>query len=153
MVKKKPKLPVTFGVAGRPRKFTLEEVNVFANELLEWLKDPLHIWFKDFCLDKDLNPDFMAEWAEESEIFRGAYTQAKARQESRLVNGGLTGGFNSAITKLVLNHSHDWIEKQEIKTTDIAPNEELNAARHEIMILKAKLDNVESQIKNKSEAE
>lgn len=117
MVKKKikPKAPLEFGYAGRPKRFTLEEIDAFADELMEWLKEEKHIWFKDFCLDKDLDPDFMAEWAEESPKFRGAYTVAKKRQESRLVNGGLIGGFNSNITKLVLNHSHGWIEQTQMQ--------------------------------------
>lgn len=100
---------------GRPKKYSTEDIEKFADELLLWMKIPTNVWFKDFCLDKDIDPDFMAEWADENEKFNGAYRLAKARQESRLVNGALTEVYNGSVAKFVLANVHNWTEKQETK--------------------------------------
>lgn len=105
------------GEGGRPRRYSLEQIDVFADELIEWTKIPTNVWFKDFCLDKGLDPDLMSEWASESERFCGAYRLAKQRQESRLVNGGLTEMYNGSIVKFVLANAHAWADKQETKVS------------------------------------
>jgi hypothetical protein len=107
---------------GRPRKYTPDEINAFADELVEWLRIPTNIWFKDFCLDKNIDPDLMSEWADENEKFSGAYKLAKQRQESRLVNGGLLNAFNGSIVKLVLANAHGWVDRQETKISGSAAN-------------------------------
>jgi hypothetical protein len=112
----------TNGEGGRPRKYTNKQIDAFADELLEWLKNPENIWFKDFCLDKDINPDLMSLWADESDRFSGAYALAKARQESRLVNGGLKETYNGSIVKFVLANAHGWADKQESKVSGDAAN-------------------------------
>ena len=99
---------------GRPTKYTPEKIDAFADELLQWLKCPTNVWFKDFCINMDIDPDYMSEWAAENEKFSGAYRLAKARQESRLVNGGLLNAFNPGIVKFVLQNAHNWREKTEI---------------------------------------
>jgi hypothetical protein len=107
---------------GRPVKFTPEVIDGFADELIAWLKNPMNIWFKDFCLDKDINPDLMSDWASVSEKFSGAYRLAKQRQESRLVNGGLNELYNGSIVKFVLANAHGWTDKQETKVSGDAAN-------------------------------
>lgn len=93
---------------GRPRKYSTEDIERFADEFATWLKDPSHIWFKDFALEKDIDPDFLSEWAKENDKFNGIYKIARHRQESRLVNGGLMNAFNGTIVKLVLANAHGW---------------------------------------------
>lgn len=108
---------------GRPRRYSIEDIERYADELKQWLKDPNHIWFKDFCLDRDIDPDFMAEWAEENNKFNGVYKLAKHRQESRLVNGGLMNVYNGNIVKLVLANAHNWkTDRQETKLSGDASN-------------------------------
>lgn len=107
---------------GRPRKYDLSKINSFADELIAWMKIPTNVWFKDFCLDKDIDPDLMSEWAKESEKFSGAYKLAKARQESRLVNGGLMETYNGGIVKFVLANAHGWSDRQETKVSGDAVN-------------------------------
>jgi hypothetical protein len=103
---------------GRPRRYSTEDIERYADELKVWLTDPSHVWFKDFCLDNDINPDLMSEWAEENEKFSGAHALAKHRQESRLVNGGLVNAYNGAIVKLVLANAHGWkTDKTETKVS------------------------------------
>lgn len=106
---------------GRPKKYSTNEIEAFADEFSVWLKVPTNVWFKDFCLERDINPDFMAEWAEENKKFRGIYKLAKHRQESRLVNGGLSSQYNSTIVKLVLSNAHAWSDKQQISGDAVNP--------------------------------
>lgn len=107
---------------GRPIKFTKEEIELHADEFKKWLENPSHVWFKDFALDNDLDPDYLSIWAEENEKFFGVYKAAKHRQESRLVNGGLINAFNGSIVKLVLANAHGWkTDRQEQKISgDVA---------------------------------
>ena len=102
---------------GRPRKYSIGEIEAFADEFIAWMKIPTNIWFKDFCLDRNIDPDLMAEWAIENDKFNGAYRLAKHRQESRLLNGGLMNQYNSSIVKFVLANAHGWTEKQEAKVS------------------------------------
>ena len=107
---------------GRPCKYSQADVEKFADELLLWLKDKGNVWFKDFCLDQDLDPDFMAEWAKENEKFAYAYKIANHRQESRLINLSFTGGASSAIAKFVLTNKHGYVDKQETKISGDSVN-------------------------------
>lgn len=107
---------------GRPTKYTAEQIEKFAEELLGWLDNPTNVWFKDFCLDKGLNPDLMSIWASENEKFSGAYQIAKLRQESRLINGGLMNVYNGSIVKFVLANAHGWVDKQETKVSGDSAN-------------------------------
>lgn len=97
---------------GRPRRYSKKDIEHYADEFKKWLNDSNHVWFKDFCLDNDIDPDLMSVWAEESEKFAGVYKLAKHRQESRLINGGLLSVYNSSIVKLVLANAHGWTDKQ-----------------------------------------
>lgn len=107
---------------GRPTKFTQEEISKYAKELREWCKDPTHWWFKDFCLDQNINPDLMSIWAKENTDFSGALEEAKHRQESRILSGSLMGNYNSKIATLILTNKHNWSEKTETKVTGDSTN-------------------------------
>ncbi len=117
---------------GRPEKYTKEVIDSLAEQLEQWLKVPTNIWFKDFCLDKDINPNIMTQWAKESEKFSRSYELAKHRQESRLVNGGLTNAYNCSMVKLILTYSHDWCEKQENQMSPAQPQIDLEQRNAEL---------------------
>lgn len=63
-------------------------------------RDTLHAWAKD-----ESKPEF-------SDI----YLKIMQAQERKLVNGGLAGGFNPAVTKMMLT-KHGYSDKQEIDHT------------------------------------
>lgn len=107
---------------GRPRKYSTADIERFADEFKIWLNNPSHLWIKDFALDNDFDPDYLHEWAKENEKFRGVYKQAKQRQESRLVNGGLNEAYNGSIVKFVLANAHNWSDKSETKISGDAEN-------------------------------
>lgn len=110
------------GEGGRPRKYSDEDIDNFADKFDEWLKDPTHVWFKDFFLDNDLDTDYLSIWGKSNVRFAGVLKKAKTRQESRLINGALTSGFNSNIVKFTLNVHHGWIEKKETVHTNNPDN-------------------------------
>jgi len=111
------------GEGGRPSKYSSAEIDALADEFTAWFKEPSNVWFKDFCLERDINPDLMAEWAAENDRFSGAYKLAKHRQESKLINGGLLDSYNAGIVKFVLANAHGWSEKNEARVSGDAENQ------------------------------
>ena len=87
---------------GQPPKYTKEDIDRYADEFKEWWKNPENVWYKDFCLERDIDPDYMSEWAKINEKFKGALKISKPKQESRIINGSLKNKYNSAISKLIL---------------------------------------------------
>jgi len=108
--------------AGRPRRYSTEDIERYAGELILWMKDDSHFWLKDFCLERDVDPDFMAEWASENERFNGAYRLAKSFQESRIFKGAMLNTFNSTMSKFALVNNHGWADKTETKVSGDAAN-------------------------------
>lgn len=107
---------------GRPRRYSTDDIEKFAGELIIWMKNESHFWLKDFCLERDIDPDYMAEWAKESDKFNGAYKLAKGLQESRIFKGSMMDTFNSSMSKFALMNCHGWADKQESKISGDAVN-------------------------------
>lgn len=107
---------------GRPRRYSTEDIEKYADELIEWMKIESRFWFKDFCLEKDIDPDLMSEWARENEKFSGAYKLAKGLQESRIFKGSMLDTFNSGMSKFALMNCHGWADKTESKISGDAIN-------------------------------
>lgn len=55
----------------------------------------------------------MYDYADQNKEFSDTLEAIKTLQESKLLNGGLSGSFNATITKLMLSN-HGYSEKQEI---------------------------------------
>jgi len=107
------------GLAGRPKIYTDEFIDKKADELLKWFKeDEMHIFFDDFCLYQDLDPELMSIWANQHDRFSQVLKTAKKWQESRLRNGVLTKGYNNGMATLVLTNHHGYLSsKTESKVT------------------------------------
>ena len=69
----------------RGSRYSQEDIERFADELILWQRDPTHIWFKDFCLEKDFHRNSLGKWARKNEKFKEVYEKAKAKQNSNLV--------------------------------------------------------------------
>ena len=100
---------------GRPPKYSTEDIERFADEFLQWMKNPQNFWIKDFCLERDIDPDYMADWAKQNEKFSGAYKIAKGFQESRIFKGSMMSAYNGGMAKFALMNCHGWSEKQDTK--------------------------------------
>ena len=107
---------------GRPRKYSTEDIERFANELLVWIKCESHFWIKDFCLEKMIDPKYMSEWAKENEKFKDAYDLSKSFQESRIFKGAMIENFNTGMSKFALVNNHSWADKTEAKISGDAVN-------------------------------
>jgi len=108
--------------AGRPTKYS-PEILAKAKEYLEggYLTGgkviPSNV---GLALHLRVTPQTLDNWAENPEHseFLGILTDIQASQHELLINSGLTGDFNSAITKLVLG-KHGYSEKSE--NTQVGP--------------------------------
>jgi len=107
---------------GRPRRHSTEDVERFADELIVWIKKESSFWLKDFCLERDIDPDYMSIWAKENEKFAGAYKIAKSFQESRIFKGAMQETFNTTMSKFALMNCHGWADRQETKMSGDAVN-------------------------------
>lgn len=107
---------------GRPRRYSAKDIEKFADELVDWMKNDSRFWFKDFCLERDIDPDLMKEWALENEKFNGAYKLAKGLQESRIFKGSMTELYNPGMSRFALMNCHGWADKQESKISGDAVN-------------------------------
>ncbi len=104
-------------VTGRPTKYT--------DELVEKAK----AYITDYAIYGDVIPSIaglssalkvsrsiLYKWEEEKQDFLDILREIKAEQEKVLLNKGLIGDFNSAITKLVLG-KHGYHDRQDLDIT------------------------------------
>lgn len=110
---------------GTPLVFTQESIEKYADLFSEWLQDPEHIWFKDFAIEKRINPDLLSKWAKENEKFNGIYKLAKEIQESRVINGGLRNKLNAGLVKFMLVAKHGWESETSIIDAEILTTQKL----------------------------
>jgi hypothetical protein len=107
---------------GRPPKFTDSDIDKFADELMIWIKNEENYWLKDFCLEKGMHSNYMAEWAKSNQKFGCAYNTCKEIQESRMFKGAMVEKFNAGMAKFALMNNHAWADKQESKISGDATN-------------------------------
>lgn len=107
---------------GRPKKYTDKFIEKEAVEFEKWMKQPDNIYFKRFAIDRGYHPQRFSEFAEKNEKFSEVYAMAKAWQETRLAEGGLTSEFNSGFCKFVMGNVCGWVDKQETKLSGDAVN-------------------------------
>ena len=102
---------------GRPSEYKKEYI-ASVDEYLEQYKDlgdttPTKEGFAIFI--GTTKPTIYA-WAEKHEEFLYALEKIESQQGRDLQNNGLSGKFNSTITKLMLSANHDMREKSDITT-------------------------------------
>lgn len=105
----------TEGEGGRPLKYTKEFIEAEAEAFKAWMQKPESIYFKRFAINRGYHPNRLAEFSEQNERFSGVYAMAKAWQECRLAEGGLTNEFNGGFCKFVMGNCHGWSDKVESK--------------------------------------
>ena len=107
---------------GRPVKYTPEFIEAEAEAFEAWMNQPGSIYFKRFAVDRGYHSNRLVEFAEQNERFSVVYAKAKAWQECRLVEGGLTQEFNGTFCKFVMANVCGWTDKTETKLSGDAAN-------------------------------
>jgi hypothetical protein len=110
------------GEGGRPKIYTKEVIEKFADELEIWLEDEENYWFNKFCHQKKIHPKKMSEWAAENERFREVLELARSIQEERVFSGSMINKYNSNMSKMHLTNHHGWCDKSETKISGDAAN-------------------------------
>lgn len=65
-----------------------------------------------------VNKTTLYEWSKVHDEFSNALEKIKTEQQTRLINQGLSGTYNSTIAKLVLSANHNMREKVDTTTND-----------------------------------
>lgn len=75
-----------------------------------------------------VNKTTLYEWSKEYKEFSNALDDLSAIQENKLLNGGVSGSYNSTISKLILSSNHGYKEKSETDNNHIVlmPSDVLN---------------------------
>lgn len=68
-----------------------------------------------FCVDLGITKKTLLNWKDKHTDFLRAYEIAKYKQKVILLQGGLSGDYNSAFAKFVAINCTDMIDKQEVK--------------------------------------
>jgi len=112
--------------AGRPTKYTKALLDKAREYLIEW-KDqgdmiPSHEGMQEYI---GLSSTCMYDWGrdETKEEFKAILDECLVKQRRELINKGLSGDFNSNITKLVLG-KHGYHDKQDLGSDPNRPIEQ-----------------------------
>ena len=105
---------------GRPSKYTPELLEKAAKYMVAYKKEgDLIPSVAGLSLYLDIARSTVYDWAEDSdkEEFSDILGRILSKQESLLLNNGLSGDFNAQITKLVLG-KHGYKEKHDLEVAE-----------------------------------
>jgi hypothetical protein len=118
-MKKKGKRP-----GGKPgnknaEKWTEEKALDLAKDLFRWMdNNEFHLFFNEFLVvEKGLDDSTIEYLQNKFKSFSEQIKKAKRKQEFKILNGGLDGRFNAAITCFSLKNHHKYTDKQEVDLT------------------------------------
>ena len=126
---------------GKPKIFTDEVIDNLADILQKWGKDDKNIFIEDFCLENDLRPSNIHIFEKKNEKFARAYEKIKLKQKTAIFKGGLSKKFSFPMCALLLYHNHGISQQIQEK---IIPNEEAIDCKHENMLLRDKIAQLEA---------
>lgn len=98
---------------GRPKKYTDELIEQYADDLIDWFSQPANFWLKDFAIAKGFSWDSFKEVGTKNEKFILALKKARDMQESKLVKMGFSKKFNPAMAIFALKNVAGWRDKTE----------------------------------------
>ncbi len=111
----------TKGEGGRPKwKWTDGNIENLAENLEKWVQDKIDnkefFWWKDWCFDVGILPEFCAEFASKNKRFAVAYKSAKSYQESQVSKGALVKKFSENFSKFYLQtqHRENWTPPSDV---------------------------------------
>jgi len=110
------------GEGGRPRKYTIEFIEKEAEDMLEWIKKPGSIYYKEFALERGYSPQRFHEFRKLSDRFAEVFETISEWQETKLLKGGLLNEFNATMTKYAMSNICGWSERTETKVSGNSEN-------------------------------
>ena len=101
-------------MAGRPSKYTAA-IQKKADEYLKNLPDGQIIHSIEGLADHlDIARSTVYKWRDEIEEFSDTLEAVMRKQAIALINNGLTGDYNSTMTKMMMNVNHGYRERNEV---------------------------------------
>ena len=131
-------------MAGRPSKFNDKTVPL-AKEYLETYASQGHMIpsIQGLALFLDVAESTIYKWADENAQFSGMLDKIRTNQHMVLLNNGLNGQFNAAITKLVLSkHGYHETVKADHTVNDYT-NMTSEDRQRRLMELQQQIENAE----------
>ena len=99
---------------GRPSKYTAA-IQKKADEYLKKLPDGQIIHSIEGLADHlDIARSTVYKWRDEIEAFSDTLEAVMRKQAIALINNGLTGDYNSTMTKMMMNVNHGYRERNEV---------------------------------------
>jgi len=105
-----------------------EEEDVFHKTVGESSNSYERVWkvvlpkIEDFATFIGFHKDTVYKWAEENPEFSDALDKIRTAQHKMLVDGAVSGRYNSTISKLILSSNHGYREKSDVTTDGKAIN-------------------------------
>jgi hypothetical protein len=100
-----------------PWRWTPAKIEEMAASLLEFMQDPQHLFYKQWCVQEGIPASHVSRFAEMSETFASALEKANDIQEVRLIERGLSGKYHHAIVKLILGSKFNYLENTALTVT------------------------------------
>lgn len=91
-------------------RWTPARIEELAASLLEFMQDPQHLFYKQWCIQEGIPASHVSRFAEANETFASALEKANDIQEVRLIEHGLSGKYHHAIVKLILGSKFGYAE-------------------------------------------
>lgn len=102
---------------GRPTDYNTEMLEKAKTYLDSWQDNGANIpQIASLALFLGVSKSTLYLWAEDHKPFSDVLDEVRAAQEQMLIRNGLSGDFNSTITKLVLT-KHGYHDKQDLEHT------------------------------------
>ena len=100
-------------------KWTEEKTLELGIELIEWSKREDSLFISDFFIDRDLNSDTGLYLSKKYDSFSGLYARVRERLANKIAKNALYRDMDSSFAKFTLTVNHGWIDKKEVKQTNI----------------------------------
>ena len=120
-----------------------KELEMLADELIEWFKDEENVYLKNFAILKGFPASYISKYSKRSKYFNEKHALAKDIQESRLVQMGLDKKVSSNFLIFMLKNTAGWRDR----FTD--ENEEKTAPSIKLVLKESKQEKKKS-IKEKN---
>ena len=95
-------------------KWTEEKALALGYELLEWMKQPMNIFFEEFLIiENDYYAELIAYLSSKFPSFLKVIDRARKIQELKLQKHATLKDTDTGMTKFILINRHDWKDKSE----------------------------------------